>query len=67
MLALNNEDEEVAKGILDLAKLMRYSLTSSQTSTLEKELNQIKRYLNLQKLRLSDRLEWTIMWRMRNY
>lgn len=60
MLALNNEDEEVAKGILDLAKLMRYSLTSSQTSTLEKELNQIKRYLNLQKLRLSDRLEWTI-------
>lgn len=61
MLALNNDDMEVSDGILDLAKLMRYSLTSNQISTLRSELNQVRRYLNLQKIRLSDRLNWKIV------
>ena len=61
MLALNKDDMEVSDGILDLAKLMRYSLTSSQISTLRSELNQVRRYLNLQKIRLADRLNWEIV------
>lgn len=61
MLALNNDDMEVSDGILDLAKLMRYSLTSNQISTLRSELNQVRRYLNLQKIRLADRLKWEII------
>lgn len=60
MLALRSGDVPVADGIFNLAKLLRYSLTSSDESTLRKELMQVERYLELQKIRLEDRLFWEI-------
>lgn len=60
MLALEAEDTQVADGLFNLARLMRYSLSSRKDSTIEKELNQVERYLKLQKIRMEERLEWKI-------
>lgn len=60
MLALKKGDVQVADGIFNLARLFRYSLTSSRESTLEKELSQVERYLELRKLRMEERLDWKI-------
>lgn len=58
MLAVKNHDQQVAQGILDLAGIMRYALAPEGETTLGRELRQVERYLNLQKLRLGERLEW---------
>ena len=58
MLAIRNRDEETAGGILNLAGIMRYALAPNAKSTLRRELQQVERYLNLQKLRLGSRMEW---------
>ena len=60
MLAEENSDRETASGILNLSKLFRYSLRSSRDSTIAEELDQVRRYLELEKLRLEYRLQWTI-------
>ncbi len=59
MLAVKNRDQQVARGILDLAGIMRYALAPEEETTLARELRQVERYLNLQKLRLGDRLDWS--------
>ena len=41
-----------------MAGIMRYALAPNAKSTLRRELQQVERYLNLQKLRLGSRMEW---------
>ncbi|WP_080145909.1 histidine kinase [Marinilactibacillus piezotolerans] len=62
MKALKNKDREVAEIVTILSKLMRKALESKQGSTkLSEELEFIKTYLKIQKLRFGDQIEYTIV------
>ena len=61
MKALSSKDKEVADAIKMLGKYMRYNLESTgSTTTLASEINYINLYLNIQKLRFSNRIKHTI-------
>ncbi len=62
MKALTSNDTEVANAIRLLGKSMRYVLdnTGSKDTTLAKELEHLKVYLQIQQLRFSDRLDYRI-------
>jgi sensor histidine kinase YesM len=58
-------DSEPAKGkfmLMDLIRYLRTSLsrTLHETTTLEQEIDMIKAYLNIQKIRMDERLDFTI-------
>lgn len=58
MNAETHNDPETADMLLTLGKHMRYSLNmKSSTSTLEKELYFAKNYLQMQKIRLKDKIQ----------
>ena len=49
--------EKAGEMIIKLSELMRYSLSKPETSvTLEEEIAQVKRYLDIEKIRFSERL-----------
>ena len=56
------EEYETAEKTLDaFAKMMRYSLSSvDEMVTLKREMEYIKNYLSIQKIRFADRLEYSI-------
>ncbi|MEO0471381.1 MAG: histidine kinase [Bacteroidota bacterium] len=58
-LAYKNNDEPTAEGIAKLSQLMRYVLYESNDETvlLEKEINYIEAYIDLQRLRLHGATE----------
>lgn len=57
MKAFNSDNIEVAKAVKLLGRYMRYNLESSgELTTLASEIDYIKVYLNIQKLRFSDRI-----------
>lgn len=62
MKALTEGNREVANAIKLLGKTMRYVLNNTKTSatTLDKELDYIKNYLAIQKMRFGNRLNYTI-------
>ncbi len=61
MLAEINDDEEVVEATYTFGKLLRYSLSSAgnETSLIE-EIGNIRHYLEIQKLRMMDRLSFEI-------
>jgi two-component system sensor histidine kinase YesM len=61
MKAFANHDREVANAVKQLGKYMRHNLESSgTTTTLKIELEYIEIYLSIQKLRFSDRVNYSI-------
>ncbi|MEO0897509.1 MAG: histidine kinase [Bacteroidota bacterium] len=58
-LSLKNDDEETAKGIMQLSEMMRYILYEANDDKvrLDKELIYLKNYISLQKLRLNKETE----------
>lgn len=54
-LALRNEDESTADGIAKLSNMMRYMIYEARDSlvSLEKEIDYIRNYIDLQRLRVS--------------
>ncbi|MBO4414508.1 MAG: histidine kinase, partial [Lachnospiraceae bacterium] len=62
MKALTSGDTEVANAICLLGKSMRYVLenTGNKDTTLAKELEHLKVYLEIQELRFGDRLDYMI-------
>lgn len=58
MMAVLSDEQAIADAILHLSTLFRYhTRQSSRLVTIREELEQIRNYLYLQKLRLQDRLE----------
>jgi len=59
MKAFTNGDRDVAMAIKLLGKSLRYVLenTGTQYTTLDKELEHVKNYLDIQKLRFGDRFD----------
>jgi two-component system sensor histidine kinase YesM len=61
MLAEINDDEEVVEATYTFSKLLRYSLSSGGNETLLKEeIDNIRHYLEIHKLRMMDRLIYHI-------
>jgi two-component system sensor histidine kinase YesM len=59
MLAESNKDFEVSNIIFTFGRLMRYSLSSSKNEVfLKEELENVKRYLEIQKMRIGERLQY---------
>ncbi len=59
MLAELNDDEEVVEAIYTFGRLLRYSLSSGENDTpLEEELENIKHYLQVHKIRMEDKLSY---------
>lgn len=57
MKAFNSDNLEVAKAVKLLGRYMRYNLESTgELTTLASEIDYIKVYLNIQRLRFSDRI-----------
>lgn len=62
MLAESNKDSDVANIIFTFGRLMRYSLFSSKNEVLlQEELENVKNYLQIQKIRMGDRLQYEIL------
>ncbi|MDO5410891.1 MAG: histidine kinase [Lachnospiraceae bacterium] len=58
LMALEGDDMELYQGIVDLSKMMRYTIQANQkTVSFEQEYQYFCNYLNLQKLRFGDNLE----------
>ncbi|WP_169834495.1 sensor histidine kinase [Paenibacillus donghaensis] len=61
MLAEINDDQEVVDATFTFGKLLRYTLTSRDNETvLRNELTNVQHYLDMHKLRLLDRLHYSI-------
>lgn len=62
MKAITAGNKEVANAVKLLGKSMRYVLENTATSktTLDKELEYVTTYLNIQKLRFEDRINYTV-------
>ncbi len=62
MKALTNNDRDVATAIKLLGQSMRYVLENTGTteSTLQKELDHVMNYLQIQKLRFGDRIDYQV-------
>lgn len=62
MMAFSAGNREVATAIKLLGKSMRYVLNNTKTTatTLDKEIDYIRTYLSIQKIRFGDRLDYTI-------
>lgn len=62
MLAIENDDHNVSTAIKLLGQAIHYVLENTETfsTTLEKELNYIDVYLQIQKLRFEDRISYCI-------
>ncbi|MFC0332036.1 sensor histidine kinase [Paenibacillus sepulcri] len=59
MLAELNDDEEVVEAIYTFGRLLRYSLSSGENDTpLEEEIENIKHYLQVHKIRMEDKLHF---------
>lgn len=59
MLAETNKDFEVSNIIFTFGRLMRYSLSSTKNEvSLKDELENIKNYLEIQKMRMGERLQY---------
>jgi two-component system sensor histidine kinase YesM len=59
MLAESNKDFEVSNIIFTFGRLMRYSLSSPKNEVfLKEELENVKRYLEIQKMRMGERLHY---------
>lgn len=61
-IALNRmgEKKRLEQGILQLTHLLRYTCYPQETTTIQKELEFLKEYLMLQKLKYDERLEFSI-------
>jgi len=61
MMALEKKEKEIAVTITMLSKILRQSLSSGEkTIPLEKEVEFVRNYLEIQKLRYGPRLEYSI-------
>lgn len=61
MMAEMHDDTEVANVIFAFSKLMRYSFSANTApATVEYELDIVEQYLQIQKIRLGDQLEYEI-------
>lgn len=62
MLAIEENNQNVSSAIQLLGKSLRYVLENAETlsTTLDKELDYINVYLQIQKLRFEDRIDYTI-------
>lgn len=62
MLAIEENNQNVSSAILLLGKSLRYVLENAETfsTTLDKELDYIDVYLQIQKLRFEERIDYTI-------
>ncbi|WP_337099115.1 sensor histidine kinase [Paenibacillus sp. YIM B09110] len=61
MLAEINDDQEVVDATFTFGKLLRYTLTSKDNETmLQHELTNVQHYLDMHKLRLLDRFQYSI-------
>lgn len=59
-MALEGERRDVYQSIIDLSKMFRYTMTTEvKMTSLAQELDYLKSYLNLQKLRYKDGLSFT--------
>lgn len=60
MQAISQNNKTVADSIMLLARSMQYVLenTGTDDSTLEKEFNHVKTYLQIQRMRFGDRINW---------
>ena len=57
-MALEEDCFDLYSAIIDLSKLFRYTMdVESEFTELEKEIDYVKKYLNLQKIRYGDKLE----------
>jgi two-component system sensor histidine kinase YesM len=62
MLARINNDRDVERMAYSLGALMRYSLSSEQDITsLDQELKNVEHYIFIQKIRMGERLQFTMM------
>ncbi|UJW59830.1 sensor histidine kinase [Bacillus sp. A116_S68] len=60
---LEEKDEEASNMILTMAQLFRYTISDIQREdwvTIKEEIDHIQRYLDIMKLRFTDRLSWGI-------
>lgn len=61
MKAFNSGNREVSNAVKLLGKYMRYNLeSSSETKSLAEELEYIQLYLDIQKLRFGERIQYTV-------
>ena len=60
-LISEKQDEKAIETIIEISQLLRYGLEMQNSiSTVEQELKAIEHYINIQKLRLSDRIEFVV-------
>lgn len=60
---IEKDEEELADFVLSMSQLFRYTITGlnhDEWVTLSEELEQVKRYLHIMKIRFEDRLTWDI-------
>ncbi len=62
IVALNRKGDKktLEQSVFALKKMMRYTLEHSETTTVEEELDFIRQYCELQKLRFGERLTWEV-------
>lgn len=60
---IEKDEEELAQFVLSMSQLFRYTITgvnNDEWVNLSEELEQVKRYLHIMKIRFEDRLTWDI-------
>jgi two-component system, sensor histidine kinase YesM len=61
---VEKEEEELSQFVLNMSQLFRYTISSSKNDewvTLREEIEHIRRYMEIMKLRWGDRLIWNIV------
>jgi two-component system, sensor histidine kinase YesM len=59
-MAIRHKLPEISKIVLSMSDIMRYSITSSSTATLNDEISHIKNYLAIQEIRFPDKFKYRL-------
>jgi two-component system sensor histidine kinase YesM len=61
-MARRRDADDVARIVAALSSMMRYSISSSESATVESEINHVRQYLTIQSARFKDRfcVQWSI-------
>jgi two-component system sensor histidine kinase YesM len=60
-IATVKQEKEISSITQMLADIFRYSTSGNELATIEEEINQVQRYLNIQKFRYGDDLRWQLI------
>jgi two-component system sensor histidine kinase YesM len=60
-IATVKQEKEISSITQMLADIFRYSTSGNELATIEEEINQVQRYLNIQKYRYGEDLRWQLI------